>query len=680
MNFFTNNLNNIYKLFLFVLILSLSLSSLWFLHGVRFNILEFKNFVISLSFFISIPLLLIKNNSIEKQGISWSKLTLISLFVYSTLSIIWIGHDYNDFLFFLRKWLLYFYAFLVIYIFLKHFNYELHFDFLIRLLLLSSLTLCLIYFSIKYFDMPSAKILPRIEAGHNGVTFGNKNGLLQYLLMIFPLYFYNFLGNKKYLEKLFTFFGIGATLAVVMMIRSNIGIIVIFSELLLIMFIFYKHRGIETIYSSKKLFISIALLLTLTAIFIYSIDITVQNFNFFSDVYNRIISEDTVRKNLWMNMILGINSSFIFGHGLGSLVPVLQSIGESISIQKGHNDLLELILELGIIGLVFILIFSYFFTKDFLSIETKSLTLNPSFVLVGVIGTLILSMTTWPLQHYATTILFSIFLSLILIKAQNKLAFKNYFDFKILKLFLKFIAILIIVLSPIEQFKWLKNYDLVLKIIDSSDGRSINPEKAYEFTDSPLLITHLNHQRSYDSVKTLSKAQQDSILSLAIKVDSDNAFAYWKKIKLATREKDLQKSELLFKKMQEIVGESPVTFDAGMSVAFLKKDANLAAKIYDKYKKIIYKQSELLFKDYRYFVFLFEWSARTKNYNDLIFSYDVLFSMREKQVGNELIMADYYFVTKQYEKSIPHIKFILNKDKSAIKKEVVDFLKEKGFL
>jgi len=169
-------------------------------------------------------------------------------------------------------------------------------------------------------------------------------------------------------------------------------------------------------------------------------------------------------------------------------------------------------------------------------------------------------------------------------------------------------------------------------------------------------------------------------LALATSIDKDNSFGLWEYFNLMIKDKNIKEAEITYQKMNDRLPFNPQTYDAGMKLCLIHKDANCAAKVLDALKKISRADSKRFFRDYRYYVFLFRWANLTKNYDDMIFAYDELIELREKQNGNELIMADYYFVNKQYEKSIPHIIYLLKKDKNLIKKEIIDFLQKEGFL
>lgn len=674
MNLFKYNHTNFFKFFLILVFLAIVFGSNWNLSLSHTNIIELKNIYISVAFLSAILLLVTSNINKIKYNINLPIFTLLLFFLYASISFLWIGHDQIDQDFFLRKWFLYFYSFLTISICYKYFDIKQHSHFLIRLITLSLLMLTAIYLSQKFFDFPSEDILLRTEYKHFAATFGNKNGLSQILLLFYPFAFLLTLSPKNKLDLVIGFLSIISTIFVITFIKSNIANFALIVETFLLIWLIFKIKA-NSLQISKLFLIILLSISILFFLFIFH-NIILETVK---EIITRIGSEDTPRKILWNNMFLSIVENPFFGSGLGSLVPELQRIGESILIEKGHNDFFELILELGFVGLLFLGVFFITVLLNFMKLNKDEINLFDYIALISLSGITLSAVTSWPFQHFApvivTSILVAVFLKKISPISPAILSIKPNRFFKIISYF---IAVLILILSPIVHSNWAINHsNLNNSINDISQDSDLNNRIRYLSNyRSPLQITWLVNPLAFKEEYFKKRVS----LALATSIDKDNSFGLWEYFNLMIKDKNIKEAEITYQKMKDRLPFNPQTYDAGMKLCFIHKDANCAAKVFDALKKISRADSKRFFRDYRYYVFLFRWANLTKNYDDMIFAYDELIELREKQNGNELIMADYYFVNKQYEKSIPHIIYLLKKDKNLIKKEIIDFLQKEGFL
>ena len=137
---------------------------------------------------------------------------------------------------------------------------------------------------------------------------------------------------------------------------------------------------------------------------------------------NEIMQEG--RPAIWATTIQIFTDFPLFGSGLGtfaSIYPGLESWGEPVNIFHAHNDYLEYLSELGIVGMsmllggiVLLLVNSFLFWKERRHREVKGLALGG---MVAIVCILLHSITDFNLHIPANMMLFSIILPLTLVIA-----------------------------------------------------------------------------------------------------------------------------------------------------------------------------------------------------------------------------------------------------------------------
>jgi O-antigen ligase len=106
---------------------------------------------------------------------------------------------------------------------------------------------------------------------------------------------------------------------------------------------------------------------------------------------DRYQDSESSRKKIWNSAINIANKSPAIGHGLGSFAYELSVEGNYFRLKKVHNDILEMYVELGLIGIFLFLLFAYYFIKDWISINknnNKQEALFFNFIMISFTGSL----------------------------------------------------------------------------------------------------------------------------------------------------------------------------------------------------------------------------------------------------------------------------------------------------
>jgi len=272
-------------------------------------------------------------------------------------------------------------------------------------------------------------------------TFVNRNHLSGYLEMIIPLAIGLLIARatifspsslslrERFLkleergigQSLILFFAIILMAMAVIFSKSRSGL----SILLITFLIFF---GLATIYLGifprqakwAKTSLKMAFLIILPISFYFGIDATLERFSL-----DNISHEE--RPFYWAHSINLFSEFPLMGTGLGTfgaLAPTLERESMPRAIVHAHNDYLEYLSELGIVG--FLLLFGGIFFAAVISFVTWSKRNHPEVKglalggIISLICILLHSLTDFNLQIPANTVLFSVLLPLTLITAFYK--------------------------------------------------------------------------------------------------------------------------------------------------------------------------------------------------------------------------------------------------------------------
>lgn len=197
--------------------------------------------------------------------------------------------------------------------------------------------------------------------------------------------------------------------------RSGVFILILtFILLFELIIIFYKR--VEDKKKGTKIFLTVIFLLVIFVSLYMGIESTLERFSL-----NKLLREQ--RPVFWANTLKLFVRFPFFGTGLGtfsSLYPDWESsTGQIVRLYHAHNDYLEYLSELGIIGMtlllggvLFMLIKSFEIWRERRHSEIKGLALGG---IVSVLCILIHSITDFNLHIPANMLLFSVVLSLTMV-------------------------------------------------------------------------------------------------------------------------------------------------------------------------------------------------------------------------------------------------------------------------
>lgn len=264
-------------------------------------------------------------------------------------------------------------------------------------------------------------------------TFINPNHLAGYLVMIFPLAVgmvisqvnFSALARGSVREKILYFSEkkfliniviLAAALVIslgILLTRSRMGFFLVLFSLLLFfqLGLLYLGRMPDSRKPVKRFFQVLFILITL--IFFYvGMDATLEKFT----VEN--ISQEG-RTDFWGNIVTAIGDFPLFGTGLGSFGSVYPAYSDDVLYGKlvhAHNDYLEYLSELGIVGMAFFLgLFVFLFLPSFKAwkrrknASVKGLALG---CFVSILAIAVYSLTDFNLHIPANMLLFAVILPL----------------------------------------------------------------------------------------------------------------------------------------------------------------------------------------------------------------------------------------------------------------------------
>ncbi len=272
-------------------------------------------------------------------------------------------------------------------------------------------------------------------------TFVNRNHFSGYLEMVIPLALGLILARtdlfslsgKKWKEKILKISEKGVyknlllTLAVILMAlaiilsksRSGVFLVVLTFILVFGMAVLYFGRVRQQQKWIKSFLKVTFLIIVLMALYI-GIDATIERF-----AMDNILEE--VRPVVWSNTTGIIGDFPVFGSGLGTFEALYPAYEESSTpplFEHAHNDYLEYLAELGVVGFVMLLggilvmlVFSFLMWKVRRHPEVKGLALGG---MVAVVAMLVHSITDFNLHIPANMMLFAVVLSLTVVTAFYK--------------------------------------------------------------------------------------------------------------------------------------------------------------------------------------------------------------------------------------------------------------------
>jgi len=196
------------------------------------------------------------------------------------------------------------------------------------------------------------------ELTHGGSPFGpfvNRNHFAGFIGMIIPLSLGVGLMTRSLEKKvMYTFFSITMTIALFFSLSRG-GIVSFFSGIMVFIFVVFGKT-----YSVRRL-VPVFLFILILASYILYLGIT--------PIIDRFLQTDVSNEQrllAWQGLLSALKDYPIFGSGLGTfqyIFKIYKPDGLYLYWDHAHNDYLELLLEVGIVGIIIIAIFFFFELK-----------------------------------------------------------------------------------------------------------------------------------------------------------------------------------------------------------------------------------------------------------------------------------------------------------------------------
>jgi O-antigen ligase len=614
------------------------------------------------------------------------KIPLIFLFVFGTLSILW-SANYDLTINKLLLWIVALFSFVI------GSNFSLTKKSLLLfswgLMFAAGLISCIGI--LQYLFDP----LSLTQAVSPASTFGNKNLASQPLILILPLSLYLLFSKDTENSKVWLLSIITSFIFIYIFYASSRAIwIALFIQLLMILIYLFIYKIKKNSWIDWNTNKRNACLFGLT-IFLIFINLSSEGFNnFLSVTLDNLesISESandggSSRYRIWETAINMFLSSPFVGSGLGTFSHNLANEGFALwdinNSFRAHNDLLELSVELGLIGLVLFCLVMVSILRAIILVLTKSKTnINLLFflILVSLSGSFINLQFSFPYQVTLPIILFCAYCGLISKKLDEIQPPIKLFTLKISVFYKKIIlfslSIVILFIFYFSYFSWIKTYDLLDRINISGTFNDIEiVEDRIYHKDMQYMLYSLggNYFNKGDYKK--SNAIDDQFLKFwpnHLDVVFRSAYA---KHKLGQNKISLELSN----KLETL--EPQGLYNSFIVKMFLYSSLEKV----DKFEKIyleLLSQPEPYLKlnddSYRYLIFF---SLKSKNLfkytPDLYKKYKKYHGYSCEVVNN---MAIYYFNLEQFAQSSEFVNEALNNYSDCLNPTLIMLLKDKNLI
>jgi O-antigen ligase len=624
--------------------------------------------------------------------INYIKLSLFLLFIFGSLSALWsINFDFT-----VGKWLLWLIA---TFSFVLALNLSTSHENLVKLawgLTIAAGTIAFIGLLQYYFNPFSLT-----QAAWPASTFGNKNVAIQPLVLILPLSIFLLLSSQVQGLKVWVLSGITSLVIVyIIFSESRSAWLSIFIELFVIIlyFLTFKTKIFQWIdWSKNKRNASIfAILFTIILINITpssaweSLSFT----NTLPSVIERITSTGSSsdgasfqRFQIWQTAINMIYDAPFIGTGLGSYSQNLANEGYATwtinNTIRAHNDLLELAVELGLIGVIFFITAVISLCMGIFNIlkqTTGETHLFFCFLFVALIGSFVNMQFSFPYQMAFPLSLFGLYSGLIAKHVDlNVQPIKN-LKFKIKLVHKKIIfvvsSVLIIIIFYYTYFNWIKLYEQLDEINILGEFNKIEVvETPIYHSGIPYILNHLggryfkkgHFKQSYAIDKQLLKLWPNHLDVL---------------FRVAYAEHKLNRNNQALELAKRLKRLEPQGLYNGYTVEmFVYSSTNDLNKLEQTFKELISQPEQFLKLNddtYRFLIFFTLASNNLSKHAPLLYEKFIDSHGYSCEVENNL--AIHYFNLENFISSVKHIKRTIGKEQKCVNPELIRLLSEKNLI
>ena len=351
------------------------------------------------------------------------------LFLAGTLSLLWASNPH----FWVYKWNKWFAGFVMFLLGLQITQNEKNLDTVVRLVVIGGVATALIGIAQYLFGFD---LIPQSEFPSS--TFGNKNTAAQVIVLVALLPFY-FLFKDRISTGRSWLYAVSVALmfAYVYYTRTRaVWIACVFEILLLTLFIFFdKSKRNDWLHWNRT---KTAALAGSAVLLVVLLNIDANGFNFFWNVASEEVSSifelagispeqhGAQRYLIWGIILEMVKDNPLFGTGLGSFFDIYNTRDYShylmIGLQRGHNDVLELVVELGAVGFLLltsiIVVMCILLYKLILHSEGIHRILF-ALLTIAVTGSMMNAQVSFPYQLPVPLVIMPFFVSLIIRGSEN---------------------------------------------------------------------------------------------------------------------------------------------------------------------------------------------------------------------------------------------------------------------
>ena len=343
---------------------------------------------------------------------------------------------------------------------------------MISMLFIATLGLIQYYFPNHWFVQHGF-----MQTAEPGSTFANKNMASHFMVMALPLSFFYLLNSKNRRSALT--FSILFFISFWFLINTTArqAYVAISLQIILVSVFFildkFKNKEQSFLYNLKdKKFKSMLFIGILVGLFLVS-NLTKNGWDFDSGLktenLQRInIEGGNARFPAWINTTELIKDNFLTGVGVGQwpqAYPLYHDrimkdglFNEKNRLQRLHNDYLETLSNVGIVGFIFLIWIFILVIRNIFSVVVNPLNkyrLDTLALALGLFGFLVVALFSFPIRVYLPAFLVTVYMALIFIISGNN---SSYFKIRINNKTL-LVAIFVVIFSSylsIQTFKWVK--------------------------------------------------------------------------------------------------------------------------------------------------------------------------------------------------------------------------------
>ena len=685
--------NNLNVVWVGIFFFFLSIAAPWFNLTVSshdFVKAYFASF--GVSFLMLLSLYYKINNTEVNLKINYIKLSLLLLFIYGTLSAFWsINLDFA-----ISKWLLWLIA---TFSFILALNLSTAQENLVKLawcLIITAGTIALIGLLQHYFNPFSLT-----QASYPASTFGNKNMAIQPLVLILPLSIFLLLSSQVQGLKVWILLGITSLVITYIIITESRGALLsCFIEItcVILYLITIRTKALKWINwnSNKRNACIFAVLITLFLMNITTL-VNWSQTDFIgtsASIVETITSTGSIsdtgsleRFQIWKTAINMVNDAPFIGTGLGSFSQNLANEGYATwtinNTIRTHNDLLELAVELGLIGVIFFFTAVISLCMGIFNILKQTIGeahLFFCFLFVALIGSFINMQFSFPYQMAFPLLLFGLYSGLIAKHADQAVQPIKDLKFKIKIVHKKIIfvgsSVLIITIFYSTYFNWIKLYNHLDEINISGDFKQIQVvETPIYHSGIPFILSNLggryfkkgNFKQSYTIDKQLLKLWPNHLDVL---------------FRVAYAEHKLNRNIQALKFAKRLKRLEPEGLYNGYIVEmFVYLSTNELSKLEQTFKELLSKPEKFLKLNddtYRYLIFFTLASENLSKYAKDLYEKYVIEHGYSCEIENNI--AIHYFNKEDFNMASIHVNKTKDKNQNCLNPELVRLLAEKGLL